>query len=672
MLRFIIGFLLLVLSGLSAQSALPDSIQTQLDTITNDTHRINTSNTLIRQYAFSDSALGAAIANNSIAFATETKDPFLLGKAYHEKAIFHLMRMEFKQAKPILKKAVTFFEEANAPGYLGYVYRNLGVSYSYQDQVDSSITAFYSALGVLDSSSKEDKLFYGITCEELAKVFYHSESLESSKKYAEQALKFYREVRDTAMVMNAYNLIALSTKNKDSALVYLDKIIAYSLENQDSVRLYNAYANYGFNLIDLNRLQEAKHYCKLSREWYRNKNQEYFGMMGINLANVYHFEDKIDSMAYYLIPALEIAKELDKDYMLEKAYNNMALLHAKRGEFEKSYEYSEKSKKLALQIRGERRKQEIRTLELELELGKKKEELQFTNREKDLLKEKTNLQQFFLVFSLIALMLVAVLSVLLWNAQKLTKKESLQLAQSNKVIQQQKLALEKLVENNKNLFAIIGHDLRGPISNISSALQLIPNENDRVSKDTKEIIQLAAGSAQDVWELLENLLVWSKNLYSEKLQIAERISIQEQVEKVIAFYRLNGLTKKVNLRTKEGLENLSILTNSNHFETILRNLISNAIKASKEGENITLSWKKEGEKGLLYVEDEAGGLPKKQQDLINNRSKEAVKELKENLPISEGLGLKLILFLLESSKGEMNYSTTKKGSLFTLSFPLAN
>lgn len=117
-------------------------------------------------------------------------------------------------------------------------------------------------------------------------------------------------------------MLALTNENSDTSIQFLKTIMAYSLRKGDSTRLYNAYANYGNKLIELDRLDEAKSYSLKGYRWFQNFNQETFKRIGVNLANIYINEEKYDSADYYLDNLIPAAIELEDNYVLSRAYSN--------------------------------------------------------------------------------------------------------------------------------------------------------------------------------------------------------------------------------------------------------------------------------------------------------------------------------------------------------------
>jgi len=668
-MRFVKTLLLVTLFLVSnlnlsvAQNAVPDSLVSRLSSINDHKARIIATTKKMRNLVSNDFESAISLADYNIEWAETTSDNYLIGKSYNEKSILYLMYFRYQEAKPLLKKGIEFLLKTDNKLLTGYALRNLGIAYFNLSNHDSSISAHFEALNNLDSTIKEHKLYYGLTCDELAKVFYESSSFESSKKYAIQALNLYSEIQDSSKIVDIFSMLALTHTNKDSSLYYLNNIIDYSLRNSDSVRLYNAYANYGNILIDLKDFDLAKSYSLKSFDWYRTFRTETYIRIGVNLANIYINQEKYDSANYYIESVLPIALEREDDYVLSRIYTNKSTIEKSKGNFQKALEYFEKATVYELNNLKLIQNREITSLELELEVNNKNKELNFIQFQKKHLEEEAFLlKKYFILLAAFSVLLI-ILLVFISIARTRLKRKNDQLIQQKDIIQNQNKELETLVENNKTLFSIIGHDLRSPINNIKGLLDLLPSEEDKISNDSKNMLDLIKSSVKTESELLENLLLWSKMQRKAYKFIPKEVSLKQEIEKIIDLNKSCEITHGIKFKL-ENTEDVFIKIDPFALDTMLRNLISNSIKFSPKNGSINFCWKETENHVNLSIKDEAGGLPKKQEDFLNT----AASENNNVFSISKGLGLKLVKSLATASQVNLNYIKTEKGSNFNIEF----
>ena len=168
------------------------------------------------------------------------------------------------------------------------------------------------------------------------------------------------------------------------------------------------------------------------------------------------------------------------------------------------------------------------------------------------------------------------------------RRAKIRLQEQNQFIANQKEELELLNFNKDRLFSILGHDLRGPIGNLSSLLTFIPNEEDQVSEESLEILDLAQNGLLESLNLLENLLVWANdqkdgsNLHP-KLQ--DLNSVTSSIEQLYAPLLSQ---KKIDLKNTIPKNTLAYF-DGNSIKTVVRNIVSNAIKYCPNGSIIKYS-----------------------------------------------------------------------------------
>ncbi|MDD3321617.1 MAG: HAMP domain-containing sensor histidine kinase [Paludibacter sp.] len=169
------------------------------------------------------------------------------------------------------------------------------------------------------------------------------------------------------------------------------------------------------------------------------------------------------------------------------------------------------------------------------------------------------------------------------------------------------MELESQIKSNTKFLSIIAHDLRGPVGNISSFLNLLQNETTLSEKQRKEYLGMLNTLSQSTFHLLQNLLEWatkSKNLNKFK---SERIELSQILDGNIDIFKSSTVLKSIDFKYIKG-EQTYMLGNANMLQTIFRNLVSNAIKFTPEGGAITITSEKTRNKVCLIVADTGQGI----------------------------------------------------------------
>lgn len=241
---------------------------------------------------------------------------------------------------------------------------------------------------------------------------------------------------------------------------------------------------------------------------------------------------------------------------------------------------------------------------------------------------------------------------------------------AKKAIELNEKRLKELNVTKDRLFSIIGHDLRGPIGSFKSLLELMLTDFDLTNTDeVKEILQMAVTSANSTYYLLENLLTWAKSQQNEIVFKQTKENLFDVCEKVIALLSEIAHSKKITIHNTID-KDLLVFVDYNMLSTILRNLISNAIKFTHKGKNIYINSFIDDSKVTIEVKDEGVGIEKETIEKLFKPSENVV-TYGTSGEKGSGLGLLLCKEFVEKHEGKIWVeSEIGKGSSFTFSLPL--
>jgi len=228
--------------------------------------------------------------------------------------------------------------------------------------------------------------------------------------------------------------------------------------------------------------------------------------------------------------------------------------------------------------------------------------------------------------------------------------------------------LEGQLKSNAKFLSIIGHDLRGPVGNITNFLDLLQNETELNEKERKRYLRTLNALSQSTFHLLQNLLEWatkSKNLHHFK---SERIELCQIIAANIDFFKNVAFLKSIDFKFDE-TEKTFISGNANILQTIVRNLISNAIKFTPKHGTITISTKTTANNVYLTISDTGLGM---KPEAIHSFSKFETNTSTKgtNGEVGSGLGLVLCKELVSRMSGQINIdSQLGVGTRVTVEFP---
>ncbi|MCY1720685.1 tetratricopeptide repeat protein [Prolixibacteraceae bacterium Z1-6] len=221
-------------------------------------------------------------------------------------------------------------------------------------------------------------------------------------------------------------------------------------------------------------------------------------------------------------------------------------------------------------------------------------------------------------------------------------------------------------------FAIIAHDLRGPTGALASFLAHLNSNFDEFSKnELKDILVTLHKSAENVSFLLENLLIWAQSQVKRIEFNPAKLNLNDEIENTVQGLQQFAANKQINIK-QETQKSVFIKADPNMIQTIVRNILGNAIKFShRGGEVIIRSALKNKHSVLVEIIDNGVGIDKLRLTKIFDICYKQHTNGTENEK-STGLGLILVKEFVEKNNGTLSIeSETEKGTTVSFTIPVA-
>ncbi|MDA3928885.1 MAG: ATP-binding protein [Prolixibacteraceae bacterium] len=247
--------------------------------------------------------------------------------------------------------------------------------------------------------------------------------------------------------------------------------------------------------------------------------------------------------------------------------------------------------------------------------------------------------------------------------EEMVDKRTVQLRKAN-------VELKEINSSKDKFFSIIAHDIMSPFNTIIGFSEImLQNLPEFKIEEIKVGLKQIYGSSMSLYDLLENLLHWAK---SERGLIdvnIQTIDINKTIDKIITLFKYSTEVKKIELFYTKRVD-VQISADQNLVNTILRNLVSNAIKFTPEGGQIEIISELKNDFVSIAVIDSGVGI-----------SKENIKKLMEagthhstlgtNNEKGTGLGLIIIQEFIKKLGGEFSITSEhNKGSSFMFTIPV--
>ena len=230
--------------------------------------------------------------------------------------------------------------------------------------------------------------------------------------------------------------------------------------------------------------------------------------------------------------------------------------------------------------------------------------------------------------------------------------------------------LRELNATKDKFFSIIAHDLKNPFNDLMGFTQLLALNIDKYEKSKiEQFVQIIHQSSRLAYNLLENLLDWSRAQTGTLKFNPEKVNINKLVAENIEL--LESTAQNKNIKIYSELSNdLFAIADKNMVRTIIRNLISNAIKYTNQGGIIKIQSYIGKDYCELSIADNGIGISSENIDKLF-KIDESFSTIGTEREKGTGLGLILCKEFVEKNGGELWVkSQPNKGSTFSFTLPL--
>ena len=246
------------------------------------------------------------------------------------------------------------------------------------------------------------------------------------------------------------------------------------------------------------------------------------------------------------------------------------------------------------------------------------------------------------------------------------------LEESRKLIKQLEESRKQLKDTNASkdkFFSIIAHDLRNPVSAMSAFTEQLILNLDAISKDELlQYIHIIRKTAHGLSDLLEELLLWASIQTNRYDFSPEECILDKEVSLVVSLLGASAAQKNLQIKCDFPLQ-VKVIADKNMVHTILRNLVSNAIKFTQENGKVSIGCKVDTTFVTIAIEDSGVGISHERLGKLFSLEN----QLSTPGTIGEtgtGLGLILCREMVEKNQGKIWVeSQLGKGSKFMFTLP---
>ena len=625
------------------------------------------------QYSNLDSA--QVHAEQLLKLSSMNGDSVWMAAGYEGLGYVRFYRDELDEALPYFQKQRDLLIRNADPVDVSLAYMNIGNTYSGMTRYDLGIQNYLKAASLLpdDPEYDIDRAYLNYN---LSNTLMDFEDFTNAEKYLEIANEFARknEIKDLyPSIFNMTAELALQSNNAGKALAITDSSLKYSRQNNDLIEEIYATELRARAKIRLGNNEDAIKLQKESLRMCKIYGDPYLTVVGLAyMAEILMESDELEKALTYAEEAYLMKDDQHSLIGKKKATKVYALVLGRLGRHEQQVKYYEEYMVYQDSIHHSNLNESI------LEAQNK------TYSENNaLLRESTALQQTVIkrnklirLILVVALLLAVILVTVIGFMNRRRKAVNIQLVKNQSMLDEKKQALEianqqleDLNQGKDKLLSILTHDIKQPFNQTLGVLELL----DVYTEDNEElhaVLKQVRESVKNDKKNVENLLIWSKSQFVKITPHPTEVDCSEVTFKVINELKTTIQEKKIDVNLDISKE-CKLLADPYHFEIILRNLITNAIKFSHLGGKLDISSESNKEKMEIKIQDDGIGMSESELSKLFDQNKHFSKNGTLN-EAGTGLGMLVVYDFVKENKGEIEVeSTPDQGSTFRLRFPAA-
>ena len=544
---------------------------------------------------------------------------------------FHYLNLDTEKASVYAKRIYEMSKTEHNSIWQSKGAECMGAVYCASGNMDSSLFYYKESLSLLEKINDEERIAQVQLSMSLTQlqVLKYEEALDNVLK----ALDYYENTNNLTKIILSYNRLANlyeALGNQKKQEEYLYKALEISKQSENKEDLGFIYVNLALLKASKGDFAESEEFGIKAIECFRNEGESslrYLGQTLYRVAFIYDIQYKSEQAKLYLKEAMAIAEKTQNKPLKTSLLILNATMLNKIGDFQTAYRcvkqaeeladttnqlemnhlyfyltacaiYAEKSKEAANyldlynksknMLQDQMLSEKASEMEIIYETAKKDLEI---DQQKNIIARQKMQHRFWIACAVVAIIIL----VMMWYMLRLRNRHNRSLSEKNIALQEKSNilselnnALTEINATKDKFFSIISHDLKSPAIALRDALNALLENS--AEWDANTIIQYYGKllkSADNQVNLLYNLLDWAQLQTGRMSCKYESFDLSINLRDVISL--INEISNKKGLSFIVKIpENVIITGDSNMIVTVIRNLLTNAVKFTTTGGTVTL------------------------------------------------------------------------------------
>jgi two-component system, sensor histidine kinase and response regulator len=600
-----------------------------------------------------------------------------LGKTYIAYGRMYNFLANYKSALSCLNLALGCSKQLKDQRGQTDAYKNIGIVYYSEGQLSNALEYYYK--GLLIALQNHYTVLSGEIYNDIGVTLQTMEMYPKALDYFNKALvviKSENDIQGVGTMNENIGEILLDQAKYNEALPYLYFALGIAKKQKDIDGQTSTFADLGLCYAHLGQLPRAIKYLDTSVRIAINDKVAYFNLAYayIGLATVYNMQKDYKNAYKWAMEGQSLANTLgnlkiraDVAWQLSQTFTGL-------GKYKEANEQLNKYLGLKDLAKGNESIQKLTSYYYDLNFTEKQHQLEQQQHERDLLyQQKIQKQRLMNTIFMVAFGAMIVTAFVYYRQKRKQQRINTQLEDKNHEVLLQKANIDeqahKLNDLNNlkdRLISVLAHDLRAPLSTLRGLFNLLQDDS-ITHQELIEMIPTVLKKLEYTSDFLDTLLFWINSQMENFENSVKTFSVKEIVEYEIESHNEQATLKGICLI--DNVPNTTMASaDPNSIRIVIRNLITNAIKFSKDGDVIGVTANTEDDDVVISVKDTGMGIPEQQlKKLFRNKVDSKTGTSNES---GTGMGLLFCKDLVEKCSGRI-WVTSKvgEGSEFTFTVP---
>ena len=660
-----------------------DSLTIQLAFQNSDTTKIKTSLLLVKSlYAEKEFNKALKYISQTEKLSNKLNYQDGIAEITYYKALIYAYKDDYINARDNYLKAKELFITLNDTLNIAKVNNSIGLNEIKRGNYKKGLQYSLLALKEFEKRNLKQELRSAYEC--LAKAYYSINNRDKAIEFYSKTLEIERQINNgdgsIEVIKTLAELYSMQKEHRKS-IDYYERVLRFIPLDNDSLR-GEILPKLGGEYLQFNDFEKSLEYLIEGLRLNRSLNNQHGILVSLNNLGQLNLQRNFLRYAeIQLLEAKDIASSInDKEEQL-KNYGLMKSLDSTNRRFDRAYIWQREYYQLQNELNKASKKTYVEPEEINLIDNILTEDIIDSKLNIEQKEDSGNTQKEFdrlriIFYALLgAIAILSTFLVLIYLKRNNRLEYTRELEEKNKRIEIQNEAileqtkhLEDINKVKDKLFSIVSHDLKDSLTSIKGFIDLL-KDGSLTQEEFKTLIPELSENANNASLLLFNLLNWSKSQMQSLEPSPSLFDLQEVFEDKINLLEQKLEKKGIILRDKSLRD--FVYADKSMVEIIIQNLLTNAIKFSKEGDTITIANHISNGRSVISISDTGVGISKEnQQKLFKNTSFTTIGTKNEK---GTGLGLTICKELVELNLGKIWVeSDLNVGTTFYVELPKSN